>query len=47
MEVHVPSNLVSQHGFVPIYRMRFLTEDEYAQRIAEVQKFGVTSYIKK
>jgi hypothetical protein len=47
LEIHIPSNLVSEHGFIPLYRMHFLTEEEYAQKVAEVQKSGVSSYIKR
>ena len=44
IEVHVPEELVSEHGGVPIKRMRFLSEQEYSKLVSEIQKSGVSVY---
>jgi len=38
LEIHVPGDLISIHGGIPISRMRFITEDEYADMVSEFQK---------
>ena len=44
IEVHVPEDLISEHGGVPIKRMRFLSEQEYSKLVSEIQKDGVYTY---
>jgi hypothetical protein len=44
LEVHIPSEIISENGFIPLYRMRFLTEEEYAELVAEIQQEGVDAY---
>ena len=45
IEVHVPVDLESQHGGVPIMRMKFITEQEYAEMVSEIQGGQITTYI--
>ena len=47
IEVHVPGNLITKHGGIPILRMRFITENTYAELISEIQNGQVTTYMSK
>jgi len=44
IEVHVPVDLESQHGGVPIRRMKFITEQEYSEMVSEIQSGQITTY---
>ena len=44
IEVHVPVDLESEHGGVPIRRMRFINEQEYAEKVSEIQSGQITTY---
>jgi len=44
IEVHVPVDLESQHGGVPIRRMKFITEKEYAEMVSDIQEGRVSKY---
>lgn len=47
LEVHVPGELITKYGGIPIFRMRFIEENEYAEMISEIQNGQVTTYITK
>lgn len=47
LEVHVPGNLVSKHGGIPLLRMKFIKENEYAELVSEIQKGQVQTYMTK
>lgn len=45
IEVHVPVDLLSQHGGVPIRRMKFISEQEYSEMVSKIQSGQITTYI--
>jgi hypothetical protein len=47
LEIHVPGDLISEHGGIPILRLKFIREHEYANLVAEIQKGKVTAYTTK
>jgi hypothetical protein len=47
IEVHVPGDLITKYGGIPIFRMRFITESEFAESISEIQNGQVTTYLTK
>ena len=47
LEVHVLGDLISEHGGVPILRLRFIDEDEFADMVSDIQNGYVTTYMTK
>lgn len=46
LEVHIAKDLETEFG-APILRMRVLSETEYAQAVSDIQKSGITTYMKR
>jgi len=47
LEIHVPGDLISKSGGIPVLRMKFITENRYAEMVAEIQNGQVTTYMKE
>jgi len=44
IEVHVPGELISKYGGIPVERMIFINEQEYAELVSEILKGRVSKY---
>ncbi|MHA1422748.1 MAG: hypothetical protein ACTSW7_05385 [Candidatus Thorarchaeota archaeon] len=44
LEIHVPGDLISEHGGIPLLRLKFIREHEYTTLVSEIQNDQVTTY---